>query len=92
MVKSGDTTAAEERSRWLAELAEAIGQAQRLVRTLSASQTSLGKRAEAKDLFGHLEAIRIEVDALRRGGWVPRQTEIDPSWINLIPWNRRSAG
>lgn len=81
-----ERTAAVEHSRWLAELAEAIDQAQRLARTLSATGSN---SAEAKELFRRLESVRIEVDALRRGGWVTRSTEIDPLRTNSFPWNRR---
>lgn len=86
MDKSGGRTVAAERSRWLAELAQAVDQAQRLARTLSASESN---GSQAKELFGRLESVRIEVDALRRGTWVTRSIEIDPLRTNLFPWNRR---
>jgi len=84
--RSGERTAAAERSRWLAELAQAIDEAQRLARNLGDSER---KCAHAKELYGRLESVRIEVEALRRGAWVPRSTEIDPLRTNLFPWNRR---
>jgi hypothetical protein len=82
----GEAAVALERSRWLAEVADAIDEAQRLARKLSSSE---GNAVAAKEIHGRLEAIRIEVDSLRRGGWVPRSREIDPMWTGLSPWNRR---
>lgn len=82
MNRLGERPAAGERGRWLAELAQAVDQAQRLARTLSVAQ---GTCAEAEDLYGRLEAIRIEVEDLRRGGWGARPTRIDPLWTNLFP-------
>ena len=86
MNRLGDEAVALERSRWLADLAHTIDEAQRLARTLSFSE---GNSAAAKKIHGRLETIRIEVDSLRRGGWVPRSREIDPMWTGLSPWNRR---
>ena len=83
MNRSGERPAAAERGRWLAELAHTIEQAQHLARKLSVSK---GSCAEAEDLYGRLEAIRIEVEDLRRGGWGARPTRIDPLWTSLLPW------
>lgn len=87
MNKPGDRSDAVERSRWLAELAEAIDQAQRLARKMGVSE---GDSATAKELFERLETVRIEIEALRRGSWDRRSIETDPSWTNLFPWNRRT--
>ena len=92
MTRSRGEARAAERSRLLAELAEIIGQAQRLSRRLRASAMPRATRIEAEDLFRQLEALRTEVDALRRGPWVPRPEEIDRTWTKIIPWNRRSPG
>ena len=86
MTKSGEWTAAAERSRWLAELAEAVAQAQRLARALGAPE---GKCAPAKEVYRRLESVRIEVEALRRGGWGTSPTKIDPNWMNLMPKSER---
>jgi hypothetical protein len=40
---------------------------------------------EAKLLFGRLEAVRLEVEQMRRNGAVPFK-EIDPKWTGLLPW------
>ena len=84
--RSGNQAAAAERARWLAELAQAIDRAQRLARTLARSERDA---AEANELKGRLEAIRIEVEELRRGHRLILRREIDPKWTGLLPWNRR---
>lgn len=87
MNKPGDGSNAVERSQWLAELGEAVDQAQRLARKMGVSE---GDCASAKELFERLETVRIEIEALRRGSWDRRSIETDPSWTNLFPWNRRT--
>lgn len=72
---------AVERARWLAELAEAIDQAQRLAWRLGIVD---GNSADAKALYARLELARLEVDSLRRGGWPREQTDIPPQWINCL--------
>lgn len=79
----GERPAATERGRWIAQLVLTIGHAQKQARTLSVSR---GNCAEAEDLYGRLEAIRIEVEELRRGGWGVSPKRIDPRWTNLFPW------
>jgi len=70
------------RGRWLADLAEAIDQAQQLARTVSIAP---GHCPEAEDLYARLEAIRIEVENLRLGGWGGLPARIDPRWSILFP-------
>jgi len=79
---------AAERSRWLAELAEAVVQAQRLARIMGVSD---GKCGQANELYRRLEWVRIEVEGLRRASSKTHSTEIDPKWMDLVPWNRRQA-
>lgn len=86
MNRFGERPAAAERGRWLAELAEAVTEAQRLARSLSIAK---GNHAEAEDLYGRLELVRIEVEDLRRAGRGARRASIDPFWANLFPGNGR---
>ncbi len=86
MNRLGTRPAAEERGRRLAELAQTIAEAQQVARSLSVSR---GNCAEAEDLYGRLELLRIEVEDLRRGGWGVRPTRFDPKWANLFPWTGR---
>lgn len=82
------TTAAAERSQWLGELAQAVDEAQRLAKALRASAA---QRVAAKEIYDSLEVMRIEVDSLRRGGWVVRRDDSDPQRTHPFPWNRRQV-
>lgn len=86
MHRSSNETQAAERARWLAELADAIDEAQRLAWRLGVAE---GGNAEAKELYGRLETVRGEVDSLRRDGWATCHEEIEPPWMNLMPWAAR---
>ena len=79
--RPGDRSGAAERARWLAELAEAVDQAQRLAWSLGVLEAGL---AEVEGVHRRLEAARIEIEALRRGTWPARQADIDPLWISLL--------
>ena len=70
---------ASERARWLAELAAALAEAQQLVWRIDA--------ADAMELYGRLEAVQTEVQALRAGRLQSSCTDIDPEWAqSLPPW------
>jgi hypothetical protein len=79
--RARDSAAALERARWLADLLEAIGQAQRLAWRLGVAE---GNCEQARELYARLEAVRNEVDALRFGNWSAVRSEIDPKWIQLL--------
>jgi hypothetical protein len=80
---------ATERARWFSELSAAIDQAQKLAWRLGVSE---GDSAEAMELYARLEAVREEVDALRRGGWAGEQSQLEPFWMNLLPWRPQPVG
>jgi len=82
--QSGDQANGADRARWLAELAAAIDQAQRVAWALPIAE---GSDPEAKNLYGRLESVRIEVDSLRHGRWAWNSTQIHPNWRS--PPNRR---
>lgn len=82
----GNRPASAERGRWLAELAQAIIEAQGVARMLSVAR---GNCPEAEVLYGRLELVRIEVEYLRRGGWGARPAKFDPRWTSLFPWSGR---
>jgi hypothetical protein len=68
-----------QRARWLAELAASIDEAQRIAWRLGVTE---GDNAEAKELYGRLEAARVEVESLRRGGaWTREPVELPPQWM-----------
>ena len=78
-----------ERARWLAELAEAIDQAQKVAWRLGGAE---GNNPEAKELYGRLEAARVEVDALRRGGFRAVEHKNDPDWLKQLLWDCQTVG
>lgn len=81
MHRAPDQAVALERARWLAELAQAIAQAQKLAWSLGVVE---GDNGEARELYARLEALRAEVDSLRFGDWVDVRTEIDPKWVQSL--------
>ena len=86
MNRRGDRGGGAERARWLAELAQAVDQAQRHAWSLEVSQASV---AEVDGLYRRLEAARIDIEALRRGTWPTRQSDPDPLWTSLLDWSGR---
>jgi hypothetical protein len=74
--------AAAAREKRLADLLDAVHRAQQVARALCNSRDSDN---EVKLLFGRLEAIRLEVEQMRRNGAIPFE-EIDPKWTGLLPW------
>jgi hypothetical protein len=84
--RSGNGAAAIARSRWLGELALAVDQARQLASQLGAAY---GRSEEGIQLCARLDAVRLEVEALRRGHRGVPQREIDPRWINLFAPGRR---
>jgi hypothetical protein len=79
--RARDEAVALERARWLAELAQAIAQAQKLVWTLGVIE---GDSEEARELYARLELVRGDVEALRFGNWVEVRNEVDPLWLKRL--------
>jgi hypothetical protein len=75
-----------ERARWLSELADALDEAQKVAWRLGVSE---GDCAEAKELYGRIEAARAEVDRLRLNGFRRIREESGPDWTNIQLWARR---
>ena len=71
------------RAEWLAQLADAIEGAQRLACQLGTrAQTS----SEARELYGRLEAARLELDSLQ--GLAREQVfNIEPNWLRKFGWS-----
>lgn len=90
MHRAPDQAVALERARWLAELAQAIAQAQRLAWTLGVIE---GDSEEARELYGRLEQVRAEVESLRFGEWTETRQEVDAEWLKdlLDPGGRHSV-
>ena len=79
----GNPDVVAERDRKLADILEAVEQAQQVARVLCNARDS---NNEVKLLFGRLEAVRLEVEQLRRGNGRAPFEEIDPKWTGLLPW------
>jgi len=83
--------AAAERARWLAELSDALCEAQQLLFRLDFAESS---RSTAAELYQMIEAARLEVRSLGRRSFAsPNQKH--PDWSNLTPrqidpWPRAS--
>ena len=73
-----------ERARWLAELAQALDEAQEVVKSFASAG---GSYAETLDVSARLEAARAEVQSLRRSRMGNTLEEFDPKWIQHIPWD-----
>jgi hypothetical protein len=74
-------SSAEERACWLAALAEALDEAQKLSWRLG---TENGNPA-AMELYSRVETIRLEVQALRLGRVEIVRNGHDPYWTKFSP-------
>jgi len=75
---------AAERAQWLAELAQVLDEAQKLVGRLVIAE---GCRSEALDLSARLEAARAEVQSLRRSRASEHSGNFDPKWSKHLLWD-----
>jgi len=74
---------AAARARWLAEVAETLEQAERLINRLKVG----GQHAGAvSDLELRVRVAKGEVEALRANR--PTRSEPDPKWIGIPPWEQ----
>jgi hypothetical protein len=72
------------RAEWFAQLADAIESAQRVAWQLGACGTT---SVEARELYGRLEKVRMELDGLRRAE-IRSPAEIEPGWLEMLGWGR----
>jgi hypothetical protein len=77
---------AANRARWLAELAEALDEASVLVRELGSSADA----ADTAELYARIEAVRVQVEAMRVSRRSGGGADFGPEWSKDLPW-RRSA-
>lgn len=71
------------RAEWFARLSEAIEGAQRLAWQLG---THEGASNDARELYGRLEAARLELDSLK--GLVGRPIDrAGPDWLHQLGWS-----
>jgi hypothetical protein len=77
---------AARHAQWLAELSEALEDAQRLLRWLSASPPV---DIDAHDLLARVELARAQVRGFRTGR-IYEAEEFGPNWMSSLLWDRRS--
>lgn len=85
--------AAANRARWLAELSEALCEAQQLLFRLDLTGSS---RSTSAELYQMIEAARLEVRSLSVSRSIKAHDENHPKWTNLQPrqidpWSRISS-
>ena len=84
MVRVPNEEVAARRSRWLAELAAALDDARRVTKTLGADDG----RIEAVELYARIEAVRLEIQAMRLSRLSGGGVNLHPEWTKDIPWKR----
>jgi hypothetical protein len=71
-----------DRARWLADLSQALRDAQQLLFELDLSKC----RAEAGELFHRIEAAQAEVRQLQLSRSCDALETKDPKWTKFTPW------
>ena len=84
MVRVSRQEFAASRAQWLAELACALDQARQLTRELAAADG----RFDAVDLCARIEAVRLEVQAMRVRRSTNADRDFSPEWTDNFPWKR----
>lgn len=87
MVRVPTDVTAAQRARWLAELSDALENAQELLRDLLPGDAC---DADALDLCARLETALAEARSLQFGRPKKGQPRLHPQWSNLVPWDRRT--
>jgi hypothetical protein len=74
---------ANARAHWVAELTTALDEAERLALLLGDQRSGSDELAA---LHARIQAVRAELDDLRRSGLGEVRREIGPDWTNLATW------
>jgi len=82
MVGLPNADSAAQRARWLAELAEALNEARRVVKQLAIEEI----RFDALEVAAQIEAARFEVQSLRLRRSIGGRQDFGPEWSEDIPW------
>ncbi|HZC38425.1 MAG TPA: hypothetical protein VE221_07095 [Sphingomicrobium sp.] len=85
MIRVPTDVSAAERARWLAELARVLEQAQELMTRLAVAER---RKSEALDVCARIEAVRAEVESLRRGRISEAPADFGPDWLKQLAWDR----
>ena len=81
MHRSTSEDVAADRARWMADLAAAIDDAQRVAWRIGIVEGSGGV---AMALYRRLEIARAELDAIRTSGWATMREEFPPEWMDYL--------
>jgi hypothetical protein len=73
---------AARRARWLAELADALEEARRLIKQLGAAEGQI----DAVELYARIEAVRLEVQSMRIRRSSAAGDKFDREWTKDFPW------
>ena len=82
MVGRPNEDSAARRARWLAELADALEEARRLIKQLGAAEGQI----DAVELYARIEAVRLEVQAMRLRRSSASADKIGREWTKDFPW------
>jgi hypothetical protein len=80
---------AAERARWLAELSEALDEAQRLLLRLGVSGAD---SRQAMALYLRIEGARLAAQSLRLRRSIGPSEVFYPEWTDPRPWGRGRKG
>lgn len=78
MRRGPDDASASDRARWLAQVAEGLEEAQRLLWRLDHAEQLSPPMLE---LYGRIETVRAEVESLRLANERARRRANDPEWM-----------
>jgi hypothetical protein len=84
VVRVPNEDSAAKRARWLAELSAALDEARAVTNELGA----LEGPNEVVEICARIEAVALEVQAMRLMRFSGGDRQFDPEWSKDIPWKR----
>jgi hypothetical protein len=76
-----------DRARWLAEISDALAQAEDLLWQLAIAEA---RDVNVLDLSARIETAQAEARSMRIGRVDRSSIEADPKWTESLPWTRQS--
>lgn len=86
MVQVPNEGSAAARTRWLAELAEALDEATRVMKQLRLAGCGIDP-VEHVELSARIEAAKVEVESVRRTRSLALARHSCPEWTKNVPWS-----
>lgn len=83
MIRVPNEGSAAARARWLAEVAEALEAALRVVKELGAESGSI----ELVALYDRIDALALDVEMVRRMRSSHGIAHAHPEWTKNVPWS-----